>query len=525
MNETRDADVVVIGAGPGGLSAAAYLATHGRRVVVVEAREVVGGHMSAFTHSDHEFDIGLHFTTADPVRAMLEPVGVDVELRDLGDRLGTVLLPGRRLTVPRGTEAVRGLLHEEFPGERATVDTFFTTLRAINDEMAHMPERPRLRDLPEMTWGSRHLLRHARSTLGGYLDTLRPSAELRAVLASFASEGALPPSRLSLLVYAVMSSRMDGMAYPVGGSQVISEGLASVVRDHGGELVLGAEVDQILVGGGRVRGVRVRPASWDTSPEPAYDIHADTVVSAVDVKRTYLRLLDPEDAPGKLVRRARAYESALPFFVVYLVLDRDLAAEGYPTVNTTVLADVGVEAMYRGLGAGRLASHSSLYLWIANLADPGNPRLCRPGQTNLQLLTAAPSAHDFWGAAPGRTTGARYVARRRELRNRLMTLAERAVPGIEDAIVFEESAGPITEERLMRVTDGTAYGLALTPAQTIGRPGHATPLEGLYLAGAGSRGGVGLVGTLNGGVGAASAVTGVPVKELLAAGRRTPQAV
>ena len=524
MNETRDADVVVIGAGPGGLSAAAYLATRGRRVVVLDARDVPGGHMSAFTHRDYEFDIGLHFTMAEPVRALLEPLGVDVDLRDLGEQLSTLLLPGRRLTIPRGTEAVRQLLHEEFPGERATVDTFFATLRAINDEMTHLPDRPRLRDIPEMTWGSRHVLRHARSTLGGYLDTLHPSPELRAVLASFAFEGALPPSRLSLLVYAMMASRMDGMAYPVGGSQVISEGLASVVRDHGGEVVLGVEADQILVEAGRVRGVRVRPASWDTSPEPSYDIHTDTVVSAVDVRRTYLRLVDPAHLPDRLVRRTRALETALPFFVVYLVLDRDLAAEGYATASTTVLGDVDVEATYRGLDAGRLGPHSSLYMWVANLADPANPRLCRPGQTNLQLLTLAPPAHDFWGAAPGRTTGARYVARRRELRNRLMTLADRAVPGIEASIVFEESASPITEERLMRVVGGTAYGLALTPAQTTGRPGHASPLEGLYLAGASTRGGVGLLGTLTGGVGAASAVTGVPVKDLLA-GRRTPQVV
>jgi all-trans-retinol 13,14-reductase len=526
MPGTRDADVVVIGAGPGGLATAAYLAAHGRRVMVVDARDVPGGHMSAFTHSGYEFDIGLHFTTAESVRSVLEPMKVDVRFREQGPVAETLLLPRRRLSVPSGRGEVGEWLHREFPGERHAVDSFLATTSALCEEMAHIPDRPRLRDVPEMTWGSRHLIRHARSTLGSYLDTLHVSPELRAVLASFASEGALPPSRLSLLVYARMAAKLwSGMAYPEGGSSTISEGLASVVRDHGGEILLGAEVDQILVEGGRARGVRVRPASWENSPEPAYDIHADTVVSAVDVRQTYLRLVDPDVLPSRLVRRIRSLESALPFFVVYLVLDRDLAAEGYPTASTTVLDSLDVEEPYRGLNAGRLGPSSGLYLWVANLADPDNPRLCRPGQTNLQLMTVAPAAHDFWGAAPGRTTGTRYAARRREVRKRLIALAERAVPGIGDSIVFEEAASPVTEERLMRVTDGTSYGPALTPAQVLGRPGFVSPVEGLYLAGASSRGGPGLVGTLHGGVGAASAITGVPVRELIRTQVGTRQSV
>lgn len=533
MDEMRDADVVVIGAGPGGLSAAAYLATSGRRVVVVEARDVPGGHMSAFTHHGYEFDIGLHFTAEESARAVLRPVGADVTFRDQGDDLTTLFLPDRRMTVPRGRAQVRDWLHREFPGEQPTTDTFLSTVDALTEEMAQLPARPRLRDVPGLTWGSRHVLRHARSTLGGYLDSLRPSRQLRTVLSALAPEGALPPSRLSLLAYAQMAGmNMDGMAYPEGGSTVISDRLASVVREHGGELRFGVEVDQILVQHGRARGVRVRPASWDQAPEPSFDIHAKAVISAVDVKRTYLRLLDPSVLPDRVVRRIRALETALPFFVLYLVLDRDLAAEGYPTTNTGIFGSDDVEAMYAGLAGGRLGPDSSAYLWIANLADPGNPRLCRSGQTNLQVITVAPAAHDFWGAAPGLPTGARYTARKRELRDRLIGLADRAVPGIESSIAFEEAATPITEERLMRCTGGSSYGPAFIPGQTVNRPGFVGPVDRLYLAGASTRTGAGLIGTLHSGVSAASAVTGVPVGELLGssppgrrAGRRTPESV
>ncbi|MGB7979824.1 MAG: FAD-dependent oxidoreductase [Candidatus Nanopelagicales bacterium] len=62
-----DYDVIVIGAGPGGLRAAAHLANAGRRVLVIDAGDHVGGHMSAFTHAGYEFDIGLHYTSEAPI--------------------------------------------------------------------------------------------------------------------------------------------------------------------------------------------------------------------------------------------------------------------------------------------------------------------------------------------------------------------------------------------------------------------------------------------------------------------------
>jgi cation diffusion facilitator CzcD-associated flavoprotein CzcO len=66
-----DADVVVIGAGCGGLTAAAYLARAGRRVRVIDARNNLGGHMSAFTVDGYEFDTGMHYTEVDLPRALL----------------------------------------------------------------------------------------------------------------------------------------------------------------------------------------------------------------------------------------------------------------------------------------------------------------------------------------------------------------------------------------------------------------------------------------------------------------------
>ncbi len=390
-----------------------------------------------------------------------------------------------------------------------------------------IPDRLALRQLPDTVWQTRGLVRHARSTLGGYLDTLHPSPRLRAVLCWLHGTCALPPSRLSLIVYAkVVWGYLQGSYYPCGGGSAITQELARVIGEHGGEVELGTEVSNVLVTDGAVRGVRVRSAALDVAAEPARDIFAPVVVSAMDIKRTFLDLLPAGAVSSSLLRRVRGYEMPFPLFVVYLVLDRDLRAEGHPNTNTLLFGGDDIEAMYAAAEAGGMPPEVGAGISYASLADPDNPRLCRPGQTNLQLLAVDTARHDVWGAFPGGGRTRRYEARTQELRDTLVGLADRDIPGIASSIAFETAATPIVEERYMRCSGGTSYGIAATPRQSmLGRPGPKTPIRGLFLAGASARTGHGLAGTLAGGVAAAAAVTGVPVAELLATTSRAAASV
>jgi phytoene dehydrogenase-like protein len=321
-----------------------------------------------------------------------------------------------------------------------------------------------------------------------------------------------------LIVYArVVAGYLQGSYYPCGGGSAITERLAGVIREHGGEVELGTEVSNILVTDGAVRGVRVRSASLDAAAEPTRDIVAPVVVSAMDIKATFFDLLPAEAVSSTLLRRVRGYEMPLPLFVVYLVVDRDLRAEGHPNTNTFVFGGDDAEAAYAGVQAGAVPAEMGAGISYANLADPDNPRLCRPGQTNLQVITIDTARHDAWGASPGAGRTARYEARVKEMRDRLVALADQDIPGIASSIAFETTATPIAEERYMRCTGGTSYGIAATPRQSmLGRPGPKTPIRGLFLAGASTRTGHGLVGTLAGGAAAAAAVIGIPMAELVA---------
>lgn len=522
----RDVDVVVIGSGAGGLAAATHLAVAGRRVLVVEARDVPGGHISALRRGGYSFDIGLHFTVAGEARRYLEPLGVDVEFRDYDPaanfRLDT---PGVDLALPPGLDALREQLALAFPGEIPAIDAFLGTVRELDAAMAEVQHRPGLLELPTLPWRARSLLRHARTSLRSYLDTLHVSPGLAAALTIHLGTLAVEPTRVSLVAYAAAFALWTrGVSYPEGGAQRITDGMLDSLHRHGGAVLTGHEVTEVLVTGRQVRGVRVAPARYDTASEDSYEILAPVVVAAGDLRSTVLDLV-PEDAlPSRLLHRVRSAELPLPLAGMFLVLDRDLRAEGQKATVRYVSDGADGDRAWAALRHGRPAPPVGVMLSPASLVDPGNTALCRPGQTNLQLITVASPNHRYWGIEPGVPTGARYVARKRELRDRLLALAGRVVPGIESSIAFEETFTPLAEERWMRVSGGQSYGLALTPGQLMLRIGPGTPLHGFFLAGAATRSGGGLVGTLAGGAAAAAAVLGVAEHELLALRPQRPLA-
>jgi phytoene dehydrogenase-like protein len=507
------ADVVVVGAGLGGLVAAAYLATAGRRVVVVDRHSVAGGTATVFTHHGYEFDVGVHYLgdcgPGGGIPRILAPLGIELTFREMDpDGFDTFVFPDQTFRVPKGVEVFRRRLHAAFPAETAGIDAYLDTITALD---------------AELTGGAppRALLEHADTTVGALFDRIGLSARLRSVLDGQHGTYALPPSRASLALHAALCMHyLKGAWYPEGGGQVIADALVAHIQAHGGEIILQTPVTRIVVEGGAARGVELHVPSALRARGVPTRIDAPVVISGADLKRTVLELVGADVAPPTLVERVRGYEMALPLFVLYLVLDRDLRAEGHPNTNVWVFPD-DVEGAYTTLEAGRVPDEPFAYLTFASLKDPTNERLCRPGQTNLQVMTLVPGDPAFWGLRAGPAAGERYRtnpayrARKRELRDRLLATAEAGLPGITDAIVYEECATPMTHERFVRSTGGTSYGIAATPGQfLLGRPAPATEIPGLFLAGASTITGHGIAGVMAGGVMAATAVAGPDIRAL-----------
>lgn len=513
--EDRRYDVIVVGAGTGGLVAGALLARQGKHVLVLDQHYVAGGNATIFKRRGYEFDVGLHYIGGcqldGPISRILRAAGAEpVDFEELDpDGYDTYVFPDFRFRMPKGIDAYRRRLLELFPEERRGIDRYFKLIRQLGrlQNASSRGALSMLASLPRMLL----VMRASRQTFAEFLDGCTANAKLRAVLAGQHGDYALPPSRVVASVAAGLTLHyLNGAYFPRGGGQVISDHLAEAIEDHGGKILLQTRVERILVDDGAVRGVLAHSRHLGE-----LELEAPVVISNADLKHTFGALLGAGDVAAETRHRVEGYEMAPALGVVFLGIDRDLRAEGYPRTNYWIYPDYDLEGDYRDLEAGRFPDDPFVYVSIASLKDPTNEHLAPPGITNLQVMSVAPSSPEAWGTTRDELESGAYqenpiyLERKAEFADRLLRIAESVFPGLREQVVFQEVATPLTHTRFTGSTGGTSYGIAVTPEQFLDRrPGPRTEIPGLFLCGASTRSGHGIGGVAMSGVAAASAVLG-----------------
>ncbi|MEW6681357.1 MAG: NAD(P)/FAD-dependent oxidoreductase [Nitrospirota bacterium] len=506
-------DVIVVGAGTGGLTVAALLARSGRSVLVLDQHAVAGGNATVFRRPGYEFDVGLHYLgdcgPRGGIPRILKAAGVeDVVFREMdADGFDTLVFPDLTFRVPKGLEAYRARLIERFPGEARGIDRYLDVLRAIWS----LQEAAGRGVSAKTLWSVRHAVPYLNATLQALFDRCTHDVRLRGVLAGQSGDYAEPPSRASAVMHAmVVTGYLQGAYYPVGGGQVISDRLAEAIERYGGKILLSTPVTRIVVERGRVAG-----AEFESNALGRGVVRAPVVVSDADLKETMLGLVGAAHLKPATVLRLHRYEMAPALGVVYLGVKRDLRAAGVPNTNFWVHPSYDQEPVYADARAGRFHPEPFCYVSIATLKDPDNHRAAPHGVANVELATVVPSEPEAWGTTVDHmVTGtyrdsARYRETKAAFAARLVAAADRVLPGLEKDIVFQEVSTPLTHRRYTRSTGGTGYGIAPIPSQFLfRRPSHATEIPGLYLCGASTYTGHGIPGVMWSGVLAASRVAG-----------------
>jgi phytoene dehydrogenase-like protein len=475
-------DVVVIGAGLGGLMAAAKLARRGRHVLVLERKSLPGGTSYVFRRGGYAFPMGpLAFSFPGRVRDLLAEAGVEepVAFRRSGFELRTPFLD---LMMSKPLEDLEPELADAFPAEAAGLAEFFGLLRsaiAVSRDMdLWHPDfgggprcgtrGPRLDAATEAR--AAEVRRLAATPAAPVLDRLIAGAPLRNFLGSMGSHR----PEMSLLNLALMWHIMaeEGIWFPSCGVHGLADLLRGKVADFGGKVRLSEPVSRLLVRGGRAAGVIT--AGGET-------VEARRVVSNADYKTTFLELLDPSDVPGLDLGAIRSAPYTGSELCVYLGLRPERLDLGAVHAEHLFFRKEVREPKARDA-----ADFDDREVEICHWSRQA-PTLTPAGRASLLLRVGFPYERFADWRTGDKKRRAGYREEKARLAGGLIRTVESIVPGLSGAIEVMETATPLTYRdwggRFGGSIAGWSWGAGASgalPAKVLVR----TPLPGLFAAGA-----------------------------------------
>ena len=509
----RTYDAIIVGGGHNGLVCAAYLARAGRRVVVLERRERVGG----AAWSEEVFP-GFRFSVFSYVVSLLRPEIIrELELPRHGlhilplESTLTPLQNGDYLAQWNDHDQNRAALARHSLRDAEAYDEFGLVLhqmaRAIKPMLGVAPPDPgslhpgELMDVLRLgkyfrDLGKKHfnaLWKLLTMSAADYLDEWFESEALKGTKSASGIIGTMLGPRSPGTAYVLLHHYMgelDGVfrawGLARGGNGSVSAAIAASAQGFGAEIRTQSPVEQILVKDNRAIGVVL---------ENGDEVRGNLVVSGADPRRTFLGLVGERQLPEDFVASIRRYKFRGSSAKVNLALAEApnftcMPGEG-PHLRGAISISPSVDYIERAYDEakyGEISREPYMDIVMPSMIDPS---MAPPGKHVMSI---------FVQYAPYHLKGGWNDARREELGNRVVDTLAQYAPNIKSAILHRQVITPADIERIVGLAEGNIFQGELTLQQMFFlRPAPAwsryrTPIANLYQCGSGTHPGGGVMG-------------------------------
>ena len=491
-------DVVVVGSGIGGLTAAALLAKRGIQTLVIEQHYLPGGACTTMRRRGITFDVGVAMMFGfgekgfNPHRFVMNEIEEEIDVIP-HECLYRMNVMGRDLTFWRDFERYFAELVDIFPHQKKELRNLYDYFYKLYDNMilkneivvppTEMPVKESMKRFLKNPLGMMQVLplmfKNTESIVKRFITDPEVRAFFNMLTCTYCyCDAKETPAMLSGALFC--DNHEGGAFYPSGSPQMLSNKLEKAIEKYGGQLVYRRLVDEILIENGKSYGVRLAD---DT------EIMADRVVSNATVWNLYGKLVKPKHIRPKRMAWAHRFVPTFGSLVLYLGVDAEAIPDGTPAIL------MFVEDMHHITG-------NDITVYVSSLDDP---TLCAPGIHSITVVQ--PSRVQWprpWDPAYKSEEYQRLKGKEAE---KLLAQVEKRFPGLRKHIRVMEVGTPTTIERFTLKNWGAVGGPKMMMGQEMMKRLKArSEWKNLYLCGDSTVMGIGIPATTVSGVGAANRV-------------------
>jgi prolycopene isomerase len=461
-------DVVIIGAGMGGSTCGAVLAKEGLSVLVAEQHSKPGGYCTSFQRKGFTFGVGLGWLTGagkgEIIPNTLEELGLKdaIEFIELNPAMRVMGSDYNLPMIPFASHTDEW--KRMFPDEEKNIDAFGQDCKALVSEMIAMGDLApdllgfvgKMGLMKKFLFNCPALKKYGKKAFKEAIDKSFKDPKLKVILGSF-----FPPD---VGAVGLMCFGFPPPHYPKGGFQALSDVFTRGLTKHGGKLVFKTMVTKILIEKGKAVGAEL---------EDGTKIHSRYVVSNVDAKQTFFKLVGKQHLNQKYIKGLEEPLFMPPNFLVSLGVDMDFKAMGFDSASLLYNRSDNLDDIFSGD-----PDKCSFAIEMHSFCDLSH---ALEGMATVQISALFPYNYkNYWKREKDGTRGEEYKKLKETVAYKLISAAEEVIPELSKHIICKDIATPLTFERYTLNSEG-AIGWFPSPGAKM--RSQKTPIKYLYQAG------------------------------------------